>query len=65
MNQSEQTRAVQFSRKRHWDHLVAMPDNSSGSSSGSEGSQTSRHFAVLFHKSGLSWTVTVLHTSIS
>ena len=36
-NQSKQNRAVQLSRKRHWDQ-VAMPDSSS---SGSEGSQVS------------------------
>ena len=35
-NQSKQIRAVQLSRKRHWNQLVAMPDNSG---SGSEGSQ--------------------------
>ena len=37
-NQSKQIRAVQISRKRHWNQLVAMPDSSS---SGSEGSQVS------------------------
>ena len=33
-------RAVQLSRKRHWNQLVAMPD-SSNSRSGSKGSQVS------------------------
>ena len=35
-NQSKQIRAVQISRKRHWNQLVAMPDSGG---SGSEGSQ--------------------------
>ena len=34
-DQSEQIRAVQLSRKCHWSQLVAMPDSSSSSSSGS------------------------------
>ena len=41
MDQSQQIRAVPLSRKRHWNQVVAMPDCSSNSSSGSEGSQVS------------------------
>ena len=37
-NQSKQIRAVQISRKRHWNQLVGMSDSSS---SGSEASQVS------------------------
>ena len=36
-NQIKQIRAVQLSRKRHWNQLVAMPDSSSNGS-GSDGS---------------------------
>ena len=74
-NRSKQFRAVQLSRKRHWDQLVAMLDIRS---SGSEGSQVSTredqerqfearcfHLVVRFHTSWLSWTVPLFHTSIS
>ena len=37
-NQIKQIRAVQLSRKRHWNQLVAMPDRSSNGS-GSDGSK--------------------------
>ena len=73
---AKQIRVVQISRQCHWNQPVAMPDRSSNSR-GSEGSQVSpratrrtrsqtpRHLVVRFHTSGMSWTVTVLHTSIS
>ena len=68
MNQSKKIRAAQHSRKRHWSQLVVMPESSS---SGIEGSRisarvkTPRHLVVRFRKSGLSWSVLVIHTLIS
>ena len=74
-NPSKKIRADQHSRRRHRNQLVAMPDSSTGSVDSrisltvtereTNRCQASRHLVVRFHISGLSRSVSVLHSLVS
>ena len=71
-SQNKQIRVVQINKKRDWNQTAAATAVVATAAKSPQGrpreatrSQTGRHLVFRLYTSGLSWTVTVLHMSIS